>query len=133
MAKWKEKHPDSDVTETIQFVADYVTEYLRFTYGGCTTTPNEFERGTSTNHQGFAALFNSCMQYLLDSGQSEWQVEHLIGEIHIHGQRGQRFYRSPFFVNHDYNRVSHLSSAIEYIVDVSLYEEFGILYVQPPK
>ena len=132
LTTWAEEHPQADIESVIDYSLDVTTSQLHFTFDHCSGNPNEAYTAGKANCIGYAALFSACCEHLIQElDLSDWSTEHLVGKIYMNGEDAHQFFNSPFFKDHDYNRIYNSKTGSEFFVDASLKDYMGKGYVQP--
>jgi len=115
--------------EGIIRIANAITiEELSFSGNRVSNDPNELIRTKQANCIGYAALFNSVANYLIQKNGlgDEIEAKHLIGKLDLFGVSLHQFFDRPFFKDHDFNSVQHLITKKIYYIDSSLSDYLGI-------
>jgi hypothetical protein len=128
---WVQGHPDATADEMIRFSLAYTSRSLSFVFARAATSPDGVLKTGEANCVGYAALFNAVFtQVAAESGlAARYRSEHLVAKITVAGKSVHGLVDSPFFRDHDYNRVTDLRTGKTFYVDPSLNDHAGIVYV----
>lgn len=131
IARWAAEHPDATLDDMIRFVLDVTRDSLSFVFERAERAPDRVLEIAQANCVGYAALFAAVFTELArrQGRGASYRAEHRIGKISVAGRSLHGLVASPFFRDHDYNRVVDTKSGSELLVDPSLYEVAGIVYV----
>jgi hypothetical protein len=131
ITSWAAAHRDASLDEMIRFALDFTSDALTFVFDKAERTPDGVLRRARANCVGYAALFNAVLTELFRQRglSSRYRTEHWVAKISFAGKSLHTLLESPFFRDHDYNRVRDLKTGRTLSVDPSLYEYAGIVYV----
>lgn len=110
-------------------IADQITrEELKFTTKKCSRDPNELANTTYTNCVGYASMYNSIANYLINKNdlQNEIIAEHKIGQLELLGFNLHQLFESPFFSDHDFNEITNKVTGEISLVDPSVSDYLWI-------
>ena len=109
-----------------KLVLDKTAKDLNFVWGKAPSNPNALGAGGQANCVGyaayFAAIFNRC-------NKDETTAEHWRAQIYFFGYNIHSWIKNPFFKDHDIVILRSKDGQIIKKVDPSLYDYFGIAYV----
>ncbi len=119
---------DLDVEEVVAIADEVTSSTLRFSKGRVSNNPNELIENGNANCIGYAAMFNSVVNHLIQKHglQDEIAAEHHIGQLYCFGVNLHPLFDSPFFADHDFNRVIYKKSGETLWIDPSLSDYSGI-------
>lgn len=117
-----------DLNILINLADDLTNAHLSFTFGKASSNPNKVLQTQKANCIGYAALFNSIMQYILQTKELEGQFasKHLVGHIHFLGFNVHTFVKHPFFKDHDFVEVKEVKTGKVVWIDPSFSDCLGI-------
>jgi hypothetical protein len=123
----------SEGTFNIDSVADFILgltrNQLAFSFGKCDADPRLLVKNSKANCVGYAAFFNSLMNYAIEQSglKKKYKCHHYVGKIFFEETNvNALFANDPFFKDHDFNIVKSLDGGKDIAVDPSLYEYLGI-------
>jgi hypothetical protein len=114
--------------QILEIAERITTDLLSFTNKNASSNPNRAHYTGKANCVGYAATFSAVVNYLLEKQglQDEIQVHHRIGKVHLLGINLHRFFRSPFFKDHDYNEVVILKNGKTIALDLTITDYLGV-------
>lgn len=117
-----------DFKEIISLTNTITSNTLNFTFSKTYNNPNTILNTKKANCVGYASLFNSIGNYILEQQQLTdlYQFSHLVGKLHFLGCDIHQFIDNPFFKNHDFNVIKNLKTGQQIYVDPSLSDYFFI-------
>ena len=119
-----------DIEDLIKIALVLTADHLHFRSQASSVDPNQLFRPTSspTHCVGYSAFFATIFQQLLQqhNWQDSYQVQHLRGHLTLLGFDLHQFNDDPFFQHHDYNRIIEISTGKQWVVDIAVYDYFGI-------
>lgn len=124
-----DNHPEQNIDSLTDFILEMTKRQLTFSFGKCSSNPHELVKSKKANCVGYAAFFNSLMQYALEKNNlaEEYTCHHFVGKIFYNGTNvNALFDNDPFFKDHDFNLIYKFDQSYEIAVDPSLYEYLGI-------
>lgn len=115
------------IQEIISISDDITCNTLSFTF----KPSSEISTENKTNCIGYSSRFNSIGNYILtrQKMRSEYEFNHLVGEIDLLGYNIHNLFNSSFFKNHDYNQVKNKNNDECFYIDPSLSDYTGIKFV----
>ena len=119
------------IEKIVQISRSITTQELSFTTTQISRNPNDLFISKKANCVGYAAMFNSIANYLIQSNHLElkYAANHRIGRLELLGFNLHAFFNSPFFRDHDYNEIIDLQKRNTLAVDPSVTDYLGIDYV----
>lgn len=114
--------------EVVEIALEIANDELSFTTGRASNNPNELVITQRANCIGYAAMFNSVANYLINKNQlqGEIKVVHKIGQLYFFGINLHQFFESSFFRDHDYNEVIDIRTGKTISIDPSVSDYLGI-------
>ncbi|MEZ4880678.1 MAG: hypothetical protein R2801_11000 [Chitinophagales bacterium] len=127
----EEKSKDKKVIDikTIATIANEITtKSLSFTTKQVSNNPNELYNTKQANCIGYAAMYNSIANYLIEQYQlqEDIKVAHKVAQLKILGINIHQFINNPFFKDHDYNELINIRTKQQFNTDPSLNDYFWI-------
>jgi hypothetical protein len=118
--------------QLVRFSLQLTGSSLSFVFERAPHDPNAAARRGQANCIGYAALFAAVFNRAAAQANlgSRYRSEHWVGKVSVAGQSLHDLSDSPFFRDHDYNRVVDLQTGAELAVDPSLYDYSDIVYVR---
>ena len=125
---WLSTYNYATVEQIVDFAHDYSTEDISYTFGKCSTNPNNVIDSKSTNCVGYSALFHCVASYLLEKRRFSESVksEHKVGQLYFLGFNLHQLFKDPAFKDHDYNVVTDNSTHKKYVIDPTVSANLGI-------
>ncbi|WP_156039878.1 hypothetical protein [Aureispira sp. CCB-QB1] len=120
----------------ILYVAHCLTnKTLSFTTIKSSRNPNTVLKTGKANCIGYAALFNSIVNFIFQDQQlqAKYKAQHLVGKIDFLGMDLHRFFSSSFFKNHDYNVIIDLQTNKAIYIDPVISDYFYIHQISATK
>lgn len=123
-----QKHPAATIDSLTDFILDLTANQLRFSFGKCSSNPNQLKYNSEANCIGYAALFNSVMNYALTKKafSGKYKCRHYRGKVWHNGQEMTAIFNDPFFKDHDFNIIENSFTGEKTGIDPSLYDYLGI-------
>lgn len=115
--------------EAIAEIADKITtEELKFTTAHASNDPNELIQTKYANCVGYAAMFNSIANYLIQERKltKEIQATHQIGQLECLGVNLHQYVTRSFFKDHDFNTLKNINKNTEISLDPSISDYLWI-------
>ncbi len=108
--------------EVIEISRDLTIEQLEFTTKDSSNDPNDLVYSKLANCIGYAAMFNSLANHLINENNLEEEIEakHRIGKLNLLGIDLHQYFDNPFFKDHDFNDIINKSTGEIVSVDPSL-------------
>lgn len=108
-----------DIVKVLQIANNITKSELSFTTGVASRDPNILIRTNQANCVGYAAMFNSVANYLINKNALHDHIksEHKIGQLEFLGINLHQFFDDPFFKDHDYNEIIDLGANQKYYID----------------
>jgi hypothetical protein len=115
---------DTSVRGVVSAGLAITSEHLSFTTHNASPLPHELFRTQSANCIGYAAFFISVWRALRAQNGLEdtWQVEQHIAQLYLLGYNVHRWFRSPFFRDHDIVVLRNKQTGQIIAVDPSLHD-----------
>lgn len=128
---WLDTQQPFSINALIGFCLEESKSRLDFSFGKCSSDPNKLSEGGEANCVGYAALFNSMMNYALKKKKlnKSFSCGHYVGKIYYRDQDVHQLFNDPFFKDHDFNIITEKSTGNKIAVDPSLYDYMGIDHV----
>ncbi len=119
------------INEIIEMSNAITSDYLRFTFNKASSNPNVISKNKKANCIGYAGLFNSVGNYILEKKKlkKSYKFTHLVGKLEVLDYDIHSLIESPFFKDHDFNKVENLKTGKVYFIDPSLTDYFFIYSV----
>ncbi|MFM7234503.1 MAG: hypothetical protein ACKOZM_07920 [Flavobacteriales bacterium] len=123
----------TDVMDVVMLANEITSEHLMFRSTSNEINPNTLFTYRRTHCVGYAAFFQVVCNYLLVkfNFDNEWSCSAHVGRIYFMTMDVHRFFKSPFFKDHDFNIIRKKSENEAIYVDATLYDYFGIATVTP--
>lgn len=104
------------------------SECLAFTTEKISSNPNKVLKDGCANCVGYAALFNSIMNFFIKNQKLEhkFKARHIFGKVYFIGTDLHQFFEHPFFKDHDYNEILNLETNEKYYIDLTVSDYLGI-------
>ena len=109
--------------QSISNIAHRITiKTLHFSTAEVSTNPNDLVQTSVTNCIGYAAMFNSIANYLINAKKLEDQMKafHIRAHIYFLGINLHQYLDHPFLANHDINIMKNLKTNETIAIDPSL-------------
>jgi hypothetical protein len=108
--------------EMVDVAMQLTNERLSFSRSEQSNDPNDVLKMGTANCIGYSAVFNSIMNHLIQVNRKSDSVkaQHLVGGLEFIGVDLHQFIESPFFKDHDFNKVVDLQTGEEFYVDPSV-------------
>lgn len=118
----KTKEKTLTIAEIITLSNSITSDHLSFTFNKTSSNPNTISKDKKANCIGYAALFNSIGNYILEEKQlsDSYRFSHLVGKLDVLGFDIHSLINNPFFKDHDFNKVKNLKTNDTYFIDPSL-------------
>ena len=130
-----EAEPSPGIESLTDFILEMTERQLTFTFGKCSSDPQSLTKDGNANCVGYAAFFNSLMNYALRKKvfAGKYKCHHYVGKIFYDDTNVNALFKNdPFFKDHDYNSIESKEGK-NIAVDPSLYEYLGIKRVSTKK
>ncbi len=120
-----------DIEEIIRIARAITTEELSFSKNQISRNPNALFNIKKANCIGYAALFNSIANHLIQIHHLEkkYEVKHRVGHLAILGYDLHQFFDDRFFGDHDFNEIIKLPDTSFRSIDPSLNDYSGIGFI----
>lgn len=117
-----------DIENITEIAMELTTEILHFTTKRASNNPNELIHTKQANCIGYAALFNSIANYLIQKHQlqEELAAEHKIGQLELLGINVHPFFKSSFFRDHDFNTLRNKKTGVTVFLDAGVCDYFFV-------
>jgi len=115
----KSQKSEIDLKEILE-IADKITkEELTFTTKQTSNNPNELINTKRANCVGYSAMFNSVANHLIKKNKlgDEIEAEHKVGQLELFGINLHQFFESPFFRDHDFNKITNKKTEAKFFID----------------
>lgn len=114
--------------EIIEIARTKTNENVAFTTEKSSKNPNEVLKTGSANCIGYAALFNSILNYFIKKQQLEhkFKANHVFGKVYFLGIDLHQFFDTPFLKDHDYNEIVNLKTSKKYYIDLTVSDYLRI-------
>ena len=125
---WSREHEQATTELIVDFALHYATDSIGYTFGRCSTNPNQIVDTHSTNCIGYSALFHAVVLYLLNRKglAASVKAEHKVAHLYVLGCNIHPWLDDPAFKDHDYNVVTDSNVHRKYVVDPTVFGAFGI-------
>ena len=116
------------IDEIISVANEITSRKLTFTFNTASNDPSDLITSGKANCVGYAALFNSISNYLIQKNNLEDQisVHHKVAQLHFLGINVHQYIESPFFKDHDYNEITNYNTGETILIDPSISDYFWI-------
>jgi hypothetical protein len=123
-----------DCDEAISEALGATTRRLYFSMGHVSNDPAKLMEGGPANCIGYSALFASLLAAQLERNgmDDQYTVEHVIGKLYIGRWSLHAMFRSPFWKDHDFVRITDRRKGQHVYVDPALFDDVGIDRVTGP-
>lgn len=130
--RWLAASHEFSIDSLTDFLLDVSEEKLTFTFDKCTSDPNKLLKHPKANCVGYAAFFNSLMNYALKKKKltHKFSCRHYVGKIYFDGNNVNTWFNDPFFRDHDFAVIHDLKTGEDIAVDPSLFDYLGVRRVQ---
>lgn len=115
--------------EEIATIANKITtQELRFTTRKVSQDPNDIINSHQANCVGYASLFNTIANHIIKKNglEKELVAQHKIGHLYLLGFNLHSFFKSPFFMDHDFNQIIHLKTKEVIAIDPTVSDYLWI-------
>lgn len=118
----EKKHPT--LNELSKACLKISKTYLIFSRKAKSTDPNKLRKHKTTHCVGYAAFFNSLINYVIQKHQlqNHYNSKHYRGKIFFFGYEITDKFDNTFWKDHDFVVVTDLKQNETYVIDPSLYE-----------
>ncbi|WP_160112287.1 hypothetical protein [Aquimarina sp. AU58] len=119
------------IEEIIALSNRITSEKLKFTFNKVSSNPNSVSEFKKANCIGYSSLFNSIGNYIIRKQKliDKYEFIHLVGELDVFGFNVHDLFDSPFFKDHDFNKIEYKQTGKKKFVDPSLRDYLRIEYV----
>lgn len=119
---------DLNISDIIDVSNAITTNKLDFTFKKVSSNPNVIVNEGRANCIGYASLFNSITNYIIykQGLGNKYKCAHVVGELKFLGADLHAIFNSPFFKNHDFNKILLKEENTYMYIDPSLYDYFWI-------
>lgn len=119
----------ADVETAIRVSLRLTAQHLHFVAAKNDNDPNLLIHSKKAHCVGYAAFFSTvCNAVLTKAGlATEWVARPQVGAIYFLGVNVHRYFKTPFFRDHDFDSIENKQSEAQYLVDPTVYEYFGIV------
>ena len=119
------------IEEIIELSNEMTSRKLYFTFDKISNNPNLVSELKKANCIGYSSLFNSIGNYIIEKQKltEKYEFIHLVGKLNFFGYNIHNIFKSPFFMNHDFNEIKGKKTGKKKYVDPSLRDYFRIEYV----
>ena len=126
--RWLATSHEFSIDSLADFLLDVSKEKLAFTFDKCSSDPNQLRKDPKANCVGYAAFFNSLMNYALRKKKlsNEYSCKHYVGKIYFDGSNVNAWFNDPFFRDHDFDVIHCIKTREDIAVDPSLFDYLGI-------
>lgn len=116
------------IEDIIEISKDLTSEKLKFTFNKTSSNPNKISTLNKANCIGYASLFNSIGNYLINKNEldTKYEFNHLVGKLDVLGHDIHTLFNSPFFKDHDFNEIKNIETGESLFLDPSLNDYFKI-------
>lgn len=117
-----------NIEAIIKLSNQITSEKLSFTFNNVSSDPNSAFELKKANCIGYSSLFNSIGNYIIEQQKlsNEYEFIHLVGELDFLGFNIHNLLNSPFFKDHDFNRIEDKHTGENKYVDPSLRDYLRI-------
>lgn len=132
IALWAAANPEASVKKRIVYSRKLTAKSASFVMRSASGQPDDVYHSKQANCVGYARLFAGILEEVNKELGEERSVSQaiLIGELSLFGQSLHQLSNDPFWRDHDYNRVKDLETGEVYFLDVTLYDYFGVRWVE---
>lgn len=125
-----EKHKPKDAKAAIRLSLRLTAQELHFVVARNDNDPNLLIHSKKAHCVGYAAFFASvCNAVLARSGLADdWAAKPQIGALYLLGVNIHRYFKTPFFKDHDFDRIVNRQTGEEILVDPTVYDYFRIVW-----
>lgn len=118
----------ADLNAAILASLDTTAARLHFSSGPVTNDPRKLLPGSPANCMGYAALFSALLKGQLQQAGigDRYDVQAVIGKLHIGGLDLHSLFDDPFWKDHDIVRIEDGDTGEVIFVDPTLYDVLGI-------
>ena len=123
--------PESIIVQSLKLTS----ERLRFTNGKSDIDPNKLIETHYAHCVGYAAFFTTVCNQMLKQNElsDQWIATPQKGELYFMGINIHPYFKSAFFMDHDFVIIKNLLTGEEIAVDPSLHDYTGIQYITVKK
>lgn len=116
------------VTDLTDIAAEFTNEQLSFSFENFPQNVNSVLENGSANCVGYARLFNSICNFIIEKRKmgSILESQHLVAKIYFLGIELNALFESPFFSDHDFVKVVDKNRNEVIYFDPSLDDVFGV-------
>jgi len=116
------------IKKIVNIARNITSKELKFTSKKTSVNPNKIGINSSTNCVGYSATFNSIVNYLIKKNHLEKSIKatHEIGKMELLGNDIHQYFKSPFFKDHDFNKVVNLETGETILIDPTINDYLGI-------
>lgn len=132
IANWAAENPEASVKKRIAYSRKLTAKSTSFVMRSASGQPDDVYVSGQANCVGYARLFAGVLEEVnkaMGDGRMISQAI-LIGELSLFGQSLHQLTNDPFWRDHDYNKVTDLKTGEVYFLDLTLYDYFGIRWVE---
>ena len=117
-----------DIKEIARIANKVTTQELRFTAKKVSQNPNDLINSHQANCVGYASMFNTIATHLIKKNglEKELVAQHKIGHLYLLGFNLHSFFKSPFFMDHDFNQIIHLKTKEVIAIDPTVSDYLWI-------
>jgi len=104
----KGKKENITLDQIIEVANEITSNQLSFTSGLASNDPNELIATHKANCVGYAAMFASILNHLIEQNrlEGELKVEHKIGKLELFGLDLHQYFESAFVQEHDFDIIA---------------------------
>ncbi|MEO5643771.1 MAG: hypothetical protein ABIQ40_00295 [Bacteroidia bacterium] len=135
-----EINPEIGIDSLVDFILAMTSSKLSFTFDKCDSNPELLVKSKKANCVGYAAYFNSLMNYALQQKNfpEKYSCHHYVGKIFYDETNANRLFNNdPFFRDHGFNRIESSvdseSDTKNISVDPGLFEYAGVKRIKTRK
>ncbi|WP_020571306.1 hypothetical protein [Neolewinella persica] len=132
IAKWAAENSAASVEKRIAYSRKLTAKTASFIMRSASGQPDDVYVTGQANCVGYARLFAGILEEVNKAMGEERSISQaiLVGELSLFGQSLHQLTNDPFWQDHDYNQVTDLKTGEVYFLDVTLYDYFGIRWVE---
>ena len=118
----------NQINPILKIAKKITNKTLSFSTGNVSENPNQIVKTGKANCVGYAALFASISNQLIQENNlgKKFEVLHVVGQLDFLGYDLHQINNDPFFANHDYCEVKNKVSGESFYIDPTVSDYFWI-------
>ena len=120
-----------DIEQIIKIGLSITSKQLNFTAGKNDIDPNKLITSRAAHCIGYASFFATTCNYLFDKHHlaGTWTAKPRIGQLYFLGTNVHKFFKTPFFKDHDFVTIENKATGQVFAVDPTVSDYLWVDFV----